>query len=104
MAGVTFPYTPGTRGSRIRKPFLFGVLRHEGRFTPPVNLLVDSGSDICIFDAMLADLIGLDVASRGRQTVIAGLERDVVAWVHPIEVWVRDLRRAFWIEDAYFSR
>ena len=80
-------------------------MRHEGRYTPPINFLVDTGSDFCIFDAAIAvDFLGLDVVSRGRPERISGIEKSVEAWVHPVEIYVRDLRRAFHIQEAYFSQ
>jgi len=104
--GVTFPYTPVTSSiGVVRKPYLWVVLRHQGHFTPPINLLVDTGADCCIFDTALAtDLLRLDVAALGRATTISGIEGPVVAYVHPIQIHVRDLKRTFEIPEAYFCQ
>ena len=104
--GVTFPYTPvASRGGVVRKPYLWVVLRHQGNFTPPINMLLDTGADCCIFDAALAtDLLRFDVAALGRATTISGIEGPVPAYVHPIEVHVRDLKRTFQIPEAHFCQ
>ena len=104
--GVVLPYTRvrGPDGSTARKPYLWTVLRHGERFTPVVNLLVDTGSEFCIFDATLARrLLALDVESGGRAAVMSGIDgRDVRAHVHPIRIFARDLKREFEIREAYF--
>ena len=104
--GVVFPYTEvASSVGVVRKPFLWVVLRHEGRFTPPINMLVDTGADCCVFDAALAtDLLRLDVAGLGRETTLSGIEGPVRAFVHPIQVHVRELRRTFDIPEAHFCQ
>ena len=103
---VAFPYTR-VRGKSgiILKPYIYGLLRHGGRATPPWNMLVDTGSDFCLFDVVLVQqLLGLDVTSVGRRDEIYGLEGKQPAFIYPADLYVRDLRRAFAIRDAYYTR
>ncbi len=80
---------------------VFGTLLK--RHTPPVQLLLDTGSDNCIFDALLAQqLLGINVASVGRPTKLFGLEREVDAFVLPISLHIRELKRTFEIPEAHF--
>lgn len=104
--GVVFPYTQVTSSAGVvRKPYLWVVLRHQGRFTPPINMLLDTGADCCIFDAALAtDLLRLDVARLGRETTLSGIEGPVRAYVHPIQVHVRELKRTFDLPEAHFCQ
>lgn len=99
--GVVFPYTKLPGGNA--RPMVFGTLQYATKYTPPVQLLLDTGSDYCIFDALLAQqLLGINVASAGRLTKLFGLEREVDAYVLPIAVHVRELKRTFEIPEAYF--
>ena len=85
------------------KRYNFGFLRPVIPVTLTINgqpipyeALVDSGADICIFDAQLAELAGLDITT-GSERLVAGItgqaERqylhqvivNVGGWEHTIE-------------------
>jgi hypothetical protein len=101
--GIVFPYT--RIGPEYRRPLLFGVLRREDRFTPPVSMLLDTGSDFCMFDTLLAtQFLGLDIATLGERTTISGIEGESSVYIHPIQIHIRDLGKTFNIEKAYFGK
>jgi hypothetical protein len=65
------------------------------------EVLVDSGADLCIFDAELAERLGLDLES-GEPAVVAGATggaHDV--FIHPVELTVGP--RTFGARVAFMS-
>jgi hypothetical protein len=63
------------------------------------EVLVDSGADLCIFDAELAEPLGLDLES-GERAVVAGATgapQDV--FIHPVELTVGP--RTFGVRVAF---
>lgn len=70
-----------------------GVLRPVIPVTLTINgqkiqyeALVDSGADMCIFDAQLADIAGLDVTT-GKLRKVAGVTgQSEVQYVHPMTI------------------
>ncbi len=59
-------------GTSILKPIIPIEIGYEGR---PVKYfaLVDSGADFCIFDAQIAELLGIDVRS-GKLEEFGGIQ------------------------------
>jgi len=50
--------------------------------------LIDSGADLCIFDAEIGELIGIDIAS-GRRDVVGGIAGQTAEYfIHPVEIEV----------------
>ncbi len=65
------------------------------------EVLVDSGADICIFDAELAERLGIDLES-GEHAVISGATGGVQdAYIHPVELTVGP--RTFGARVAFMS-
>lgn len=69
-----------TYGSGILRPVITIELIHKGTEVP-YEVLVDSGADVCIFDAQIAAILGIDI-TEGERHEIAGItgvsERTVV--------------------------
>lgn len=78
------------------KKFASGVFRpiipievgHDGFFVP-YSVLVDSGADICILNAQIGELIGLDIKKGAREQVsgITGAEPEDY-YIHEITMKV----------------
>lgn len=60
-----------TYGSGILRPVITIELIHKGTEVP-YEVLVDSGADVCIFDAQIATILGIDV-TKGERHEIAGV-------------------------------
>ena len=104
--GLVFPYMKfrGPTGV-VAKPMLFAVLRRGGVSAPPVNMLVDTGSDDCIFDVLwVQQFLRFDVTALGARDEIQGLEGLQEAYVADVDLFIRDLARSFHIERAYFTK
>lgn len=88
-------------GSIVNRPHIDVVLRRPPGFTPTVSVVIDTGSDFCIFDFELARSIGFDPSTVGKKTSLEGIGAAVDAWIVPVSVYVVKLKRAFEI-DGYF--
>ncbi len=54
----------------------------------PYEVLVDSGADVCIFDAQIADILGVNLADGQKQN-IAGLTGIAEPYyIHPVTIVV----------------
>lgn len=54
----------------------------------PYEVLVDSGADICIFDAQIGDILGIDLL-KGKEQKVAGLTGIAESYfIHPITIAV----------------
>lgn len=67
--------------------------------TVPSEALIDSGADLCIFDAELADIFGIDV-TKGEPRSVAGIEGVVeTQYIHPVKLtiggWEHDIQAGF---------
>lgn len=73
----------------------------------PYEVLVDSGADFCIFDAQIADILGIDIESgeRGEVAGITGINAPI--YFHNIEIkvggWAFKIRAAFLKEIGRFG-
>lgn len=81
------------------RPYLDVVLRseHGHRETFSVDALVDTGSDLCVFDWAIAHMMGFDPHSVGMESNLAGLgsSEPQLARIVPITLYVPRLKRAF---------
>lgn len=67
------------------RPIIPVTLTINGRKIP-YEALVDSGADICIFDAQLAELAGLDITT-GTERSVAGITGQAERqYLHPIRI------------------
>lgn len=54
----------------------------------PYEVLVDSGADNCIFDAQIAEILGIDV-EKGEKALVSGITGSPEPYyVHPIAIKV----------------
>lgn len=54
----------------------------------PYEVLVDSGSDFCIFDAQIGRLLGVDIIS-GREERVCGITGAIESYyIHPVRIKV----------------
>lgn len=65
----------------------------------PYEVLVDSGSDFCIFDAEIAVILGIDIY-KGEENIVAGITGVRESYyVHPIQIkvggWVYKIKAGF---------
>src|SRR3989338_3776121 len=58
-------------GGGILRPVIPIALVHNG-IEVPYEVLVDSGADVCIFDAQIADILGIDI-TQGERYEVAGV-------------------------------
>ena len=54
----------------------------------PYEVLVDSGADICIFDAQIAEILGIDVVKGERQEISGLTGFPEYYYLHTIEIKV----------------
>lgn len=58
-------------GPGVLRPVIPIEIIHNG-LVVPYEVLVDSGADICIFDALIAEILGIDVI-KGERKEVSGL-------------------------------
>ena len=80
------------------------ALRHGGKQTPTFLALVDTGSDLCMFDDQLLLLLGLNAYQIGAQSTATGIGGVEQVSVFPIEVVFPALNNAAWEIHARFKR
>ena len=86
------------------RPMVTAALRFGGRQTPTFPAIVDTGSDLCMFDDQLLLLIGLNAYQIGSQSTATGIGGIEQVSVFPIEVVFPDLNHASWEIHARFKR
>lgn len=73
-----------------RRPYIPIRILHGDKFQD-LRCLVDSGADLCLFPAKIAELIGIDIES-GKEEQIGGIaETPIVAYIHSVRLIVRGL-------------
>lgn len=97
-----FKYTRAATG--ILRPMLRVELVHTGLATPPVPVVLDTGSDRCMFDHELALLVGLNVYQAGSTSRATGIGGSEEIALFPIEVRFPDLGDASWQIMAQFKK
>ena len=63
------------------------------------EVLVDSGADECMFDAEIAEILGIDVESGEMHKAMGVGGQTVVYFVHPVEIevggWSHEIKAGF---------
>ncbi len=74
-------------GAQFLRPVIPIELIHEDR-SIKYEVLVDSGADLCIFDAQIGALLGIDIEAGARQEVggITGVVEPY--YIHPVTIKV----------------
>lgn len=86
------------------RPVLSAALRYGGKQTPAFLSIVDTGSDLCMFDDQLLLLLGLNAYQIGAQSTAIGIGGAEQVAVFPIEVVFPALNNAAWEIHARFKR
>lgn len=89
-------YTP-IPGLNIWRPYLYGRLRNRsaGQFTLKLPMVIDTGSDRCLFDVELAHRIGINPVDGGNLAGTTGICGRIMTAFWPIEVEFPQLNRSF---------
>lgn len=86
-------YAPG-----VLRPVIPVEIASNG-MSIPCEVLVDSGADVCIFDAQIAEVLGIDVAMGRRQKVGGIVGAPEFYYVHPVKIsvggWQHDIEAGF---------
>ncbi len=71
----------------VLRPIIPVVIEHDGN-SVGYQVLVDSGSDSCIFDADLCEILGVDL-ERGERHDVSGISgQPEPYYVHDVTLWV----------------
>lgn len=72
---------------RILRPVIPIEITHKV-ISVPYEVLVDSGADICIFDAQIAEILGIDF-KKGQEQKVAGIAGKAESYyLHKVDVKV----------------
>ncbi len=88
-------------GPGIIRPIIPIQIQYKG--SAPINyeVLVDSGADLCIFDAEIGVLLGIDVRS-GRRGHVKGITgKDEPYWLHDVKISVGGIEYAATVGFMY---
>lgn len=87
-------------GSDILRPVIPIEIRYNN-LEVPYEVLIDSGADICIFDAGLAEILGIDLVKGVKKQVVGatGFPEDI--YLHTIHIVIGSLR--FKIEVGFMD-
>lgn len=67
------------------RPVIPIKIKNKGR-SVNYEVLVDSGADLCIFDAEIGEIIGIDIES-GRRDVVSGIAGQTADYfIHPVDI------------------
>jgi hypothetical protein len=93
---MKFPYKKYS--TQILRPVIPITLKN-GSESIRYEVLVDSGADICLFDAEIGELLGLEVLTGEKSTVggVAGQTSEF--YIHPIELEIGGL--SFFIKAGF---
>jgi len=74
-------------GPKILRPVIPVEIIHNGTGVS-YEVLVDSGADLCIFDAQVGEILGIDV-EKGEKNLVSGVTGSPEPYyVHPITIKV----------------
>ena len=72
---------------KFLRPVIPIKIKNKDRFVS-YEVLIDSGADLCIFDAEIGELINLDVES-GKREIVGGIAGQTAEYfIHPVEIEV----------------
>lgn len=85
-------------GPGILRPVIPVKLRHKAAEIE-YEVLVDSGADLCLFDAEIGEAIGIDMKS-GKQRIVTGVGgKSSIYFVHTVEIevggWLHKIEAGF---------
>jgi hypothetical protein len=72
----------------INRPIIPIQLQYKQSAPISYEVLVDSGADLCIFDAEIGELLGIDVYSGVRQTVKGITGKSEPYFLHEVKIIV----------------
>ncbi len=84
--------------AQVLRPVIPIEIIHQGRVVT-YEVLVDSGADVCIFDAQIGEILGIDIAKGDRQEVggITGIVEPY--YIHPVTInvggWSYEIKAGF---------
>lgn len=82
----------------ILRPVMPVEIIYQGR-SVQYEVLVDSGADLCIFDAQIGEILGIDIASGYRQEVAGITGAKEVYYIHKVTIkiggWPYDIPVGF---------
>lgn len=82
--GIKFRYK---KFGQFLRPVIPIKIKNKGR-SVNYEVLIDSGADLCIFDAEIGELIDINIES-GRRDVVGGIAGQTAEYfIHPIEIEV----------------
>jgi hypothetical protein len=85
-------------GPALLRPVIPVEVVHRG-LAVPYEVLVDSGADICLFDAQIAEILGIDVADGENQQVGGIVGTPETYYIHQVKIkvggWVHSIRAGF---------
>lgn len=80
-----------------RKEYVFPVVPcrlHHGKCSlPPIDFLVDSGADHCVFGGDIAEALGIDIRAGVRHSLTGVVGRKGESWVHSVKLEVVGLEK-----------
>lgn len=93
---MIFDYT-NIPGINVWRPYVYGRLvnRSANRKTLARPMIIDTGSDRCLFDATLAHEIGVNPTSGGVLSETSGVGGRATTALWPIEIEFPQLGRGF---------
>lgn len=81
---MKFPYK---KFGPFLRPVIPVKIKQSGR-SVSYEVLVDSGADLCIFDAEIGELLGIDVTS-GKANLVGGIAGQAATYyIHQVEIEV----------------
>ena len=80
---------PVTKLDQTWKPVLQVFISHSGRRSKSLEAIVDTGADHCIFDAGIADGLGIQLRA-GEEVVFSGIARgaETTGYLHRVTLTV----------------
>ena len=69
------------------RPVIPIKIKNKDRFVN-YEVLIDSGADLCIFDAEIGEVIGIDI-EKGKREIVGGIAGQTAEYfIHPVEIEV----------------
>ena len=80
---------PVTRLDYAWRPALRVLIWHHGKHSAPLESIVDSGADHCIFDAEVGDELGIPIKD-GKEVAFSGIARgaETKGYLHTVTITV----------------
>ena len=85
----------------VARPVITVRLKWRGK-TIRYEVLIDSGADECMFDAGMADVLGIDLEQGEMRKATGVWGQTVVYFLHPVDVEISG--RTYTIDAGFISR